>query len=785
MLHRERLNPPEHIYPIDEWRLIETEYYPRFLAATETLFATANGFLGMRGTCEEGQPVANPGTFINGFHETWPIVYGEDAFGFAKTGQTMVNVTDGKLIRLYVDDEPLCLADAMLLKFERVLDMRAGTLDREVIWETYAGKQVRVWSRRLVSFEYRHLAAIDYTVSVLNADADVVLSSELVYDHRHQTAQGDPRRGKGLRERPLVPVAHHAEGRRLMLGHSTAHSGMQLACGASHILETDCKVTEKSTASEDAAKVVFNIQAKRGCSVRLTKYLAYHVSERFDNEDVRERSERTLEKADHGFDGLLESQRRYLDRFWSKSDVRIKGDLFFQRCLRWNLFQLCQASARCDGHGVPARGLTGQTYEGHYFWDSEIYVLPFLIYTAPAIARRLLKFRYQMLDKARARASEVGENGALFPWRTINGEEASAYYAAGTAQYHINADIMYALRKYVGATGDEEFLFREGAEMLVETARMWRGLGFFSDRKGGAFCIHAVTGPDEYATVVNNNTFTNLMARENLRYAVETVARLREERPHQYRELVSKTALADEEVAEWRQAADRMFVPYDEALGVHPQDDSFLDREIWDFENTPADHYPLLLHFHPLQIYRHQVIKQADVVLATFLLGHEFTREQKQRNFDYYDPITTGDSSLSVSIQSIMAGELGYVDKALSYFRYAALMDLADVGGNVGDGAHIASIGGSWMAVVYGAAGLRDFDGQLRFNPYLIRRLSALELTLTVRGNVLDVCLLPDQVVYTLRQGSGLTLYHRDERIDLSPENPSASRSGTRDSVVE
>jgi alpha,alpha-trehalose phosphorylase len=388
----------------------------------------------------------------------------------------------------------------------------------------------------------------------------------------------------------------------------------------------------------------------------------------------------------------------------------------------------------------------------------------------------MLLFRYSMLDKARQRAREVNQKGALFPWRTINGDEASAYYAAGTAQYHINADIMHALKKYVDATGDQEFLYREGAEMLVETARLWLDLGFFSETKGGQFVINGVTGPDEYNTVVNNNAFTNLMARNNLRYAAETVEQLREKNPGIFRVLVDRTGLAMSEVAEWKNAADRMFVPYDKERGIHLQDDSFLDRERWDFENTPREKYPLLLHHHPLVIYRHQVIKQADVMLAMFLLGNEFTEEQKKKNFDFYDPLTTGDSSLSACIQCIMACEAGYLEKAARYARYAALVDLRDIAGNVRDGLHIASIGGTWMALVYGFAGMREHDGRLSFRPRLSRKAKTKgsRFRITIRGQTLEVNSdrETDQVTYQLVEGSRLTIEHCGEELELAVHVP-------------
>lgn len=776
MIPRELANRPEYVYPADEWRLVEKQFYPLFLAASESLFSTANGYLGMRGNPEEGAPLFQSGTFVNGLYESWPIVYGEVAYGFATTGQTIVNVPDGKIIRLYVDDEPFYLPTATLLSFERALDMKSGTLDREILWETPAGKHVSIKSRRLVSFQHRHLAAISYEVTILNADAPVVISSEInneQADAIEQATVGDPRRGRGFPGRVLECTVKSVRDRRIVLGYKTANSRMRLACGVEHAFDTECPHTYESTCSEDSGKIVFSIDAKSGVRIHLTKYMAYHTSRRSPPEELCERTERTLNRAvSHGFHDLLEGQERCLGDFWRRSDVHVSGDPAVQQAIRFNLFQIIQAAGRAEGAGIPAKGLTGQGYEGHYFWDAEIYVLPFLIYTSPRIARNLLKFRYSYLDKARARARQVNQKGALFPWRTINGEEASAYYAAGTAQYHINADIIYALKKYVDVTGDEEFLHEVGAELLVETARLWTDLGFYSERKGGKFCIHGVTGPDEYNTVVNNNTYTNLMARENLWYAARTVEGLRQKDPQRFAALVDRTGLHVSEIADWMKAADNMYIPFDAGMGIHPQDDSFLDKEPWDFANTPAHKYPLLLHYHPLVIYRHQVIKQADVVLAMFLLGHEFSAEQKKRNFDYYDPLTTGDSSLSASVQAIVAAELGHREKAVQYAWYGALMDLADVAGNVRDGCHIASMGGTWMAVVYGLAGLRDWDGQISFRPRVPPRVEGFRFPLTIRGQVVEVDIQREAVTYRLREGGGLMFRHEEEGIHLSPENP-------------
>jgi len=777
MIERKVKRPPEFAYPIDEWKMVEAQFYRRLVPQAETMFAVGNGYLGMRGNFEEGRPVHQPGTFVNGFHETWPIQYGERAYGFAKTGQTMLNVPDGKILKLYVDDEPLYLPTANLLEYRRTLDMQTGTLDRRVLWETPAGKKVLIESRRLVSFQHRHVAAISYRVTVLNATAPVLVSSQLVNTGVNAAGDFDPRKARGFAERPLVPYTSECADQRVILGYRARNSGMTLACGADHTIATECPYLVATECSEDMGKVVFTINALEGEPITITKYLTYHTSRGVPVEELCDRAERTLDRAVHdGFDDLVAGQRVYLDDFWRRSGVEIDcdpevlgrpaGEL--QQAIRWNLLQILQAVGRAEGVGVPAKGLTGQAYEGHYFWDTEIYVLPFLIYTSPRIAENLLRFRHSMLDKARERAAELHQKGALFPWRTINGEEASAYYAAGTAQYHLNADIMYALKKHADVTGDTDLLDTGGAEMLVETARMWADLGFFSERLGGRFSIQAVTGPDEYTTVVDDSLYTNLMARLNLNYAATAVTALRDRNPDSFEALVHRTGLKEPEIDEWRRVADAMHVPYDEAKGIHLQDADFLEHPLWDFENTPVDHYPLLLFYHPLNIYRHQVIKQADVVMAMFLLGNEFSLDEKKRNFDYYDPLTTGDSSLSASIQSIAAAEIGYLDRAMEYGRYALLMDLGDIGDNVSDGCHIASMGGTWMVLVYGFAGLRDFDGNITFRPQLPAGVTRLRFPLTIRGNLLDVSIEDGTTTYTLLEGDELTISHFDEEVPLT-----------------
>ncbi|WP_153397539.1 glycoside hydrolase family 65 protein [Ornithinicoccus halotolerans] len=769
-------------WPIDEWRLVETAYDPEDLGLTETLFATGNGYLGMRGNAEEGRDTHTHGTYVNGFHETWRIEHAEEAFGLARDGQTLVNVPDPKTMKIYVEDEPLLLAAADLGHYQRWVDFRDGQLHREVIWRTNNGKRVRIRTTRMASLTERHLALMTMEIELLDGNAPIVVSSQLLnrqdgtdeyYVSSAAMGEGfDPRKAEAFNRRVLDPQASQVcDESRLLLGYRCRESRMTLAVAAEHRIETECAHHEDISAEDDEAKHVFRIDAEAGCPIRIEKYVSFHTSRGVPVQELADRCWRTLDRVvARGADRLQEDHRRWLDDFWDRSDVQVAGQPAVQQAVRWNLFQLAQAAGRADGLGVPAKGVTGSGYGGHYFWDSEVYVLPFLTYTLPYAARSALRFRHLMLDPARDRAAEMSQHGATFPWRTINGKEASAFFAAGTAQYHINADIAHALIKYVRATGDHEFLLDEGVDMLVETARLWADLGFWQLNGDKSFHIHSVTGPDEYTTVVNDNLFTNVMARANLFVAVEAVTELQSSDPDGYARAKSRLTLDEHEIEEWRRAAEDMYIPFDEVLGVHPQDSHFLEREVWDLDNTPNDKRPLLLHYHPLVIYRFQVLKQADVVAAMYLAGSHFSLEEKRANFEYYDPITTGDSTLSAVVQSIVAAEVGYHEMALRYFYAGLFVDLDDRHGNTTEGVHVASAGGVWSALTGGFGGMRDHNGELTFDPRLPEDWTELTWPMSWHSSRLRVTVRQDEILLRVEQGDPVTVAVRGEEMKVGED---------------
>ncbi len=770
-------------FPVDPWRLVETRPSLDDTGVTETLFALGNGYLGLRGNQPEGRDAHEHGTFINGFHEVFPIRHAEQAYGFAEVGQTIINAPDAKVMRVYVDDEPLSFDIADIREYERVLDMRSGILSRHVRWVTPSGKDVVLDFDRMVSFEEKHLAIMRVTVTVLNADAPVTISCQLinrqdgedVYGGRapHKPRSGfDPRKAEKIQERVLQPQEYWQDGERSALSYKATESGMTMALVADHLIETENEYSARTLIEPDIAKNVFRVQAKAGVPITVTKLVSYHTSRGVPARELVDRARRTLDRVEaEGVQRQYDRQSAFLADFWERSDVVIGGHDDLQQATRWCLFQLAQAAARADGHGVPAKGVSGSGYSGHYFWDTEIYVLPFLIYTTPQWARNALRMRYLMLPAARKRAAQLNEAGALFPWRTINGEEASAYYAAGTAQYHINADVSFALGKYVRATGDDEFLYREGVDIAVETARMWSTLGFWRYNEDGApevFHIHGVTGPDEYTTVVNDNLFTNVMARYNLRFAARVVREMAEEAPEEYALMAQRLGLGDGEADAWDAAATAMHIPYSEALGIHPQDAVFLEREVWDLESTPPEQRPLLLNFHPLVIYRYQVLKQADVVLALYLQGNHFTDEEKLADFEYYDPLTTGDSTLSAVVQSILAAEVGYQGLALEYFAQSIYVDLGDLHHNAADGVHVASAGGVWTALVAGFGGMRDHYGLLSFDPRLPKDWPSLSYPIGWRGTRLQVTITRDALTVEAGEGEPVEFSVRGREYEVT-----------------
>ncbi|MGW4485625.1 glycoside hydrolase family 65 protein [Amycolatopsis sp. NPDC004368] len=738
------------------WRGLDVDALQR----TESAFAVSNGHLGLRGTLEEAEPRGLPGTYLNGFYEQHGLPYAEGGYGYPEEGQTVVNVTDGKILRLLVEDEPLDMRYGAAIEHDRVLDFRSGTLRRTTEWSSPTGRRVRVRTERLVSFTQRAIAAIRYEVEPVDEDLQLVVQSDLLANEPIESDTRDPRVAAAL-DQPLVSQFNRAADYQAVLVHQTRNSGLRMAAAMDHKIDVEDGIRTRIHSEDDLARLTVAVDVPKGGRLRITKFLAYGWSAQRSVPALRAQVEAALAGARQtGWKGLIAEQRQYLDDFWATSDIEIDGDPELQQAVRFALFHLLQAGARGETRAIAGKGLTGPGYDGHAFWDTETFVLPVLTYTIPDAARDALRWRHSTMDKARERAKQLGLRGAAFPWRSITGAECSAYWPAGTAAFHVSADIADAVLRYVNATGDEEFESGCGAELLVETARLWASLGHHD--RHGHFRIDGVTGPDEYSAVADNNVYTNLMARRNLLAAAQVCEK--------YPEIVHQFEVDTAELDSWRAAADAMFLPYNQELGVHPQSEGFLEHDEWDYKGTDPAFYPLLLNYPYFDLYRKQVVKQADLVLALHLCGDSFSPEEKARDFAYYEARTVRDSSLSAGTQAVIAAEVGHLDLAYDYLAEAALTDLQDVHNNVRNGLHMASLAGAWQGTVAGFGGLRDHGGQLSFAPRLPRQLGGITFRLAFRGTRFQVAIRPGEATYHVLDGAPLDLVHHGERFTVTTE---------------
>lgn len=727
------------------WIVEENQIDQVSLLKNESLFNVANGYIGIRGNFEEGYPadkVSIRGNYINAFYEEATITYGEKAFGFPETLQKIVNVMDGQTVFVTIGEERVNLFEGELKGLKRFVNLKEGYYTRQIHWVSPKGKEVKIDITRLASFTTLELFAIHYHIEKINFDEEVIIESVIDGKVENYTNPNDPRVGASHAQLlNIVKVAD--ENQVLQVVGETKVSKLQVALTTTH--RTNCEagievdVAEKSI----AARYTFD-KGKGNAVIEFTKYNVYTDTRRH-TDPAAEGMCLIKQVSEQGFETIKEAQKAYLDTFWEVADIEILGDEALQQGLRFNIYQLLQGVGKDQVSNIGAKGLSGEGYEGHYFWDTEIYVMPFFTLCNPEIAKQLLRYRYHILDEARARAKELGHRkGAAYAWRTITGKECSAYFPAGTAQYHINGDIAYTYIQYYLATGDQAFIKEFGLEVICETARIWLEIGHFQK---GLFRIDAVTGPDEYTAIVNNNYYTNQLAKYNLSTVGKWVKELEETDPEALKAICEKISLTQEELDSFERASENMYLPYDEERGICAQDDSFLSKAVWDFKNTPKENYPLLLHYHPLTIYRYQVLKQADVVLSHFLLEDNVDLETIKKSYDYYEKITTHDSSLSCAIYSIVASKIGYEDKAYKYFIETARLDLDNTHNNTKDGVHIANMGGTWMAIVYGFAGLRIKKDHISLEPKLPAKWDGLSFTFLHKGAKIKVKMQKDKTI--------------------------------------
>lgn len=764
------------IYPIEEWNITENKFSVETNYRNETTFSLSNGYIGTRGTFEEDYKfdldTGLEGNFINGFYEQENIRYGEWNFGFPTESQSLLNLPNCKIIQLVIDNEKFDMRNGFVENYRRTLNMKEAVLSRELIWTSPKGKKVKISIRRFASFANKNLLETQYKVTPLNFNGIISFISKINGDVENHTRKTNPLVDYGPFGRHLIPDRVNVEFEELYYEGTTLNSKLSMACGCKHSLNCDYEIGQIEK-NEYNCEITFEVNAVKNKEIIFEKHIIYTSSIDIEKNEMKNYIlDQLYISSKNGYDNSEKMQRDYMEKLWKNTDVVIEGDNRIQQGIRFNLFHIMQSAARDGKTGMGAKGLSGEGYEGHYFWDTEMYIIPVFIYTNPELAKSLLDYRYSTLNEAKDRAKILGHNkGALYPWRTINGKEASTYFPLGTAQYHINADIAYAFKLYVDVTGNYSYLINKGAEVLCETARVWADVGCFAESRDGKYCICSVTGPDEYNAIVDNNFYTNLMARENIKDALWALEKIKEIDKNSYDNLIGKLRIENDELECWKKITDNMYFPYDEKRGIYPLDDGFMQRKPWDNSKIPIEKRHLLYeNYHPLFIFRQRMSKQADAILAMYLHSNLFTIDELKKNYDFYQEVTLHHSSLSTCIFGILASQVGYHDEAYKYFCDSARMDLDDAHNNFYAGIHAANMAGTWQAIVNGFAGLRTNKGILEFNPTIPENWNGYKFRVSYNGKVVEMNIKHKGVKATLIKGANLDLYLNNKKIILLNE---------------
>lgn len=747
--------------PLCETALVEKNFDKKEINHLESLFALGNGYLGMRGTYDEPTAGEVCGMYINGVFATKQYNHLVKFKGYATKNEFTVNLPDWRIFTVTVDGESAAFSDNNISEHERRLEFDTGRLTRNFVFSTTSGKQVKIESIRLLNRKEVHGAEISYTVTPLNFSGEVQISSAIIKNTILRNQYNTETESESFTDnvytiKQLIPTT----------GQHAAVSVAHTVKGNNYIVK-DYNTPEKYT-------YCVNFALDKGETARVVKYAAFAGS--IDGiENMTDYTESLARgNREKGFEFFLAEQVEFWKEHWEKADIKIEGSPADQQAVRYSLFQLKQQLATVNNCSIGATGLTGPGYSGQVFWDTEMYLMPYYNFTDPYSQKELLMYRYRILDKARARAKEFDLRGAMYAWCSIDGEETSVVYEASTAEYHLNSDIAYAVWRYVDSTGDKDFLYNYGAEIVLETAVFMSLRGKFVEARGGKFCINAVCGPDEYACGVNNNFYTNLTVKRHFEYAVSILDDMRKNAPDRLAKLLNKIGFTSEDEERIAKAAENMYLPYNDEYGIYMQDDSYLYEDPVDMTKIPMN-VDLRGLYHPLDLWRLQVSKQADVCLATFLHGDFFDAYQKERCYDYYEKRCNHGSSLSPAIYSISAAELDRPE-AYEFFRYTAYMDLYDFKGNTSNGIHIACNGGVWMSVINGFLGMRHYKDGLHFEPKIPKAWNKYSTDITYKGAVIGIEVSGEKAVFMLKEGNGISLNISGKEIKLTKEESTYSQ---------
>ncbi|KAA8999661.1 glycoside hydrolase family 65 protein [Paenibacillus spiritus] len=731
---------------IDEWSIIEESFDPHNHEISESIFSIGNGHMGGRANFEEQYSGRSlQGSYMAGVYYPDKTRVGWWKNGYPEYFAKVLNSTNWIGINIEIDGTPLDLATCTVSDFRRVLNMKEGTLSRSFVARLEDGKEVKVESIRIVSMVRREIGAIRYAVTALNFSGNVTVTPYLDGDVKNKDSNYDE---KFWNE---VEKGETADGGFLTL--KTKKLDFHVTSAFAYDLTLNGEKLTPEAASELRDKYVSStvqVSLNQGDQLVIYKYAANVTSRNHGLGQLVEAAQTALASArEAGFAALLSEHAEAWRDKWKESDIIIEGDVSAQQAIRFNIFQLNQTyTGEDDRLNIGPKGFTGEKYGGSTYWDTEAYCVPFYLSTAdPSISRNLLIYRYKHLEKAKENARKLGfTKGALYPMVTMNGEECHNEWEITFEEIHRNGAIAHAIFNYVNYTGDKSYLGQYGLEVLVEISRFWEQRVHYVAHKD-KYVMLGVTGPNEYENNVNNNWYTNRMAAWTMEYTLETLNYLKENEASRYEELVDKLGLEESETSLWADMIAKMYYPADEERGIFLQQDGFLDKEIVPVKDLAPENLPLNQKWSWDRILRSCYIKQADVLQGLYFLGDRYDLDTKKRNFDFYEPITVHESSLSPCIHAILACELGYREKAYEMYLRTSRLDLDNYNNDTEDGCHTTSMAGTWMSIVHGFGGLRVHDGRLVLQPSNPGHWTSYSFKIVFRGSRLKISVTDREVI--------------------------------------
>lgn len=753
---------PTRYLEINPWTVTEQGFHPEQSKVSESIFSLGNEFMGVRGYFEEG--FSGPtllGSYFNGVFEETEIKRAIYFKGFARRFHFIVNSVDWLHVRLTLDNELLDLAQSKFTNFVRTLDMRTGTLTREFVWVTRGGKQLQLRFSRFLSMETATLGGQRIEMLPLNFSGTIGIQAGLSFETVHE--EFDKIRFEVLKK--------GAQGDTLaILGQTPrTHQRVLSACSITSTEARSRKLIER----EKFIGYDLRLVLKQGVTARLDKMVVNHVDKRNDRDPGKVWNEGIKKAASllrTSYDAGLETHARYWQEVWSKLDVTIEGDDGAQQGLRFCIFQLHQTYHGVDPSlNISAKGLTGEQYAGHAWWDTETYCLPFYLFNNPKAAHNLLGYRYSTLPTALEVAKEISCKGARYPLSTIDGTNATILWQHGDLEIHSSVAIAYGIWHYMRVCDDKEFLHTQGIEMLLQICRFYASWGEWSPRTG-EFGFYGVMGPDEFHMMVNNNCYTNYVVKKMMEYTLSVVADMKRKAAKEWKAVVDRTGLEPRELKEWAKMAAKMRIPRDRKTGILEQHDGYFDLPHIDCDSIPPEQFPLYQHWPYIKLFRYDMIKQPDALLLPFFFSEEFTLREKKANYEYYEPRCIHESSLSPGVHSIMAAELGLHKEAYEFSAHAARMDLDDYNRNTHEGLHTTSMAAAWMNVVYGFGGMRS-DGELpSFNPCIPKQWKSFAFRILYKGSVLQARIDRKQAEFTVVEGTPVKIRLFGKVRTVSPE---------------